>query len=410
MFQEIYIVDDDIQMARMLSVAIEASGFKTHVFSDAMDFLAIPTAEQDAILLDLNMPDMDGIEVIRALAEKKCKSGLILMSGNDTGVLHSAEKLARAHSLNVIISLCKPIQVGMLQLLLGGSADKRFEYRAEGDKNSTSFSVSELQKSVANKQLVLHYQPQLDLKTNTLMGAEALVRWQHPEIGLILPDEFIGVAEKNGIIDNITSWVIATAIEQSSYCKRSGITPRVSVNISPQNITSLSLPDQLTSMLSNNKLDSSVLALEITETSLMGELITSLDILTRLRMKGFDLSIDDFGTGHSSLQHLHRVPFTELKIDKSFVTSMDIDDEAYAIVKTCVMLGHELNMKVTAEGVESESVYEMLVDLGCDAAQGFYIAHPMSSEKLIEWALAPRPPVQFPQRASSPRGTRGGRT
>jgi len=388
MYRKIYIIDDDVQMAKMLSVAIEASGLQTHVFNNAINFLSVSTNAQDVILLDLNMPDMDGIEVIRALAEKKCRSGLILMSGNDSGILHSAEKLARAHALNVIISLCKPIQVGMLQLLLGGIADSSFKQSEYSDISSAEFTLFELKESLVHNQLVLHYQPQIDIKTRALIGTEALVRWQHPEHGLIYPDRFIALAEKNGMIDDLTAWVIAAVIEQSSYCQRSGITPRVSVNISAQNITSLSLPDQLTHMLMDNKLDSSVLALEVTETTLMGELITSLDILTRLRMKGFDLSIDDFGTGHSSLMHLHRVPFTELKIDKSFVTNMDTDDEAYAIVKTCIMLGHELGMKVTAEGVETEPVYTMLADLSCDIVQGFYIADPMPSDKLIQWATS----------------------
>ena len=388
MTSEVYIVDDDVQMAQMLGIAVEAEGFGAHVFNSAANFLAETTGERDVILLDLNMPDMDGIEVIRALSGKKCKSALILMSGHDTGILHSAEQLARAHLLNVIISLCKPIQIGMLQQLLHGVAEHKFREREAASKDVSVFDVAEFSEAIRNDDLVLQYQPQISLKDGSMVGAEALVRWKHPNRGLIYPDEFIGQAEEKGLIDDVTAWVIAHAIEQSAYCQHSGITPRVSVNISAQNITSLSLPDQLTSMLVHNQLDSSVLVLEITERSLMGELVTSLDILTRLRMKGFDLSIDDFGTGHSSLSHLHRVPFTELKIDKSFVTQMATDEEAAAIVKTCIMLGHELSMKVVAEGVETEQVYRMLVELGCDIAQGFYIAHPMPSDELIAWATS----------------------
>ncbi len=385
MTPKIYIIDDDVQMAEMLSVAVDAGGFTTAVFNNASHFLSETTTDNDVILLDLNMPDMDGIEVIRALAGKQCRSSLILISGNDTSVLHSAEKLARAHSLNMVVSLCKPIQIGMLQQLLKGIVTDEFKQQNSANMASSVFTAAELSDGIRNEQLVLHFQPQISLDGGGLVGAEALVRWQHPDRGLIYPDDFIPLAEESGVIDELTSWVIEHAIQQSMCCQQSGMMPRISVNISARNITSLILPDQLTGMLMNNRLDSSVLALEITESSLMDELVTSLDILTRLRMKGFDLSIDDFGTGHSSLTHLHRVPFTELKIDKSFVTNMNKDDEAAAIVKTCIMLGHELKMKVVAEGVESEEVYKMLVELGCDIAQGFYIAHPMPSDELVPW-------------------------
>lgn len=386
MAPNIYIIDDDFQMAEMLSVAIEAGGFTTSVFNNAAHFLSESITDDDVILLDLNMPDMDGIEVIRALAGKQCKSSLILISGNDSSVLYSAEKLARAHSLNIVMSLCKPIQISMLQQLLKGIVSDEFKQQNCANSKSLAFTADELREGIRDEQLVLHYQPQIVLNGGELVGVEALVRWQHPDRGLIYPDEFIPLAEDSGVIDDLTAWVIDHAIQQSARCQQSGlISRRVSVNISARNITSLILPDQLTGLLMNNQLDSSVLVMEITESTLMDELVTSLDILTRLRMKGFDLSIDDFGTGHSSLTHLHRVPFTELKIDKSFVTNMDTDDEAAAIVKTCIMLGHELKMKVVAEGIETEPVYDMLVDLGCDIAQGYYIARPMPSDELVPW-------------------------
>ena len=145
------------------------------------------------------------------------------------------------------------------------------------------------------------------------------------------------------------------------------------------------MPEQLSKLLEDNKLDPNRLVLEVTESALMGELVTSLDILTRLRLKGLKLSIDDFGTGYSSLSQLHKVPFTELKIDQSFVGKISEDDEARAIVKTCIMLGHELNMKVVAEGVENEDVLEHLRRLGCDVAQGYHISRPVSEEDLVAW-------------------------
>lgn len=231
----------------------------------------------------------------------------------------------------------------------------------------------------------MHFQPQINLETNEVIGAEALVRWQHPEYGLIFPDKFIALVENNGLMDLMTKEVINLAIQQISYLVEHGRRIPLSVNVSAENINSLSLPEYLTCILQDNKLDPTMLVLEITETALMGELVTSLDILTRLRMKGFDLSIDDFGTGYSSLSHLHRIPFTELKIDQSFVKTMEHDDVSKAIIKTCILLGHELGMSVVAEGVESEAILDKLINMGCNNAQGYHIARPMPGEQLLSW-------------------------
>jgi len=230
-----------------------------------------------------------------------------------------------------------------------------------------------------------HFQPQINIQTEQIVGVEALVRWQHPQYGLIYPDKFISVVEKQGMMDQLTTQVINLAIKQISNLLEHRRNIPVSVNVSAENINSLSLPEYLSQLLHDNQLDPTMLVLEITETALMGELVTSLDILTRLRMKGFDLSIDDFGTGYSSLSHLHRIPFTELKIDQSFVKNLDSDDTSLAIIKTCILLGHELNMSVIAEGVESKEILQELQALGCDNAQGYYIARPMPGEQLMHW-------------------------
>jgi EAL domain-containing protein (putative c-di-GMP-specific phosphodiesterase class I) len=186
-------------------------------------------------------------------------------------------------------------------------------------------------------------------------------------------------------MSELTHWVIDKTVKQVQLWQDAGFTTTVSVNISALDITGLMLPEQLAELLKSNKLNPSHLTLEITESALMGELVTSLDILTRLRLKGIRLSIDDFGTGYSSLSQLHRVPFTELKIDSSFVRNMSHDDEARAIVRTCIILGHELSMRVVAEGVETEENLEFLKQMGCDIAQGYLIARPMPASELMEW-------------------------
>lgn len=387
--QTICIIDDDQQTAEMLAEFVRLSGFESIAYTRAEDFFGHyeRCANTSALLLDLNMPEMDGIEVMRRLALLGDAPPLILISGYDKGVLHSAEYLAQAHSLKILASLTKPISFTELQNILAALANLTTSTMAITlDRQPFTLTAEDLEHAIATRQLTLHYQPQIDIRTGALTGLEALCRWQHPQHGLIFPDAFIPLAETNGLMSDLTSLVIRLVVEQTALWKKSGFMAQVSVNISADNITSLTLPEQLSTMLKENRLDPAILTLEITESALMGELVTSLDILTRIRMKGIELSIDDFGTGYSSLSQLHRIPFTELKIDKSFVLKMARENEARAIVKTCIMLGHELNMLVVAEGVETAEIFELLKSMGCDIAQGYHIARPMPANNLLPWA------------------------
>jgi len=384
----VYILDDEAQMLEFFREVVELTGLKAQGFTrGSVFFEEIEVFEADSVLiLDLNMPEMDGIEVMRRLAVMNNPPALILVSGHDTGVLNSAEKLCEAHKLEVIASLSKPLKLERLRQVLKQFAARDVEARQLiAGESEICIRPFELEQAINNDELVMHYQPQISVATGMLTGVEALVRWQHPEYGLIYPNYFIGVAEKHSLIGLLTQWVIKAVVNQEKEWQEKGLTLTVSVNISAENITSLALPEQLSQLLKENSLDPTRLILEVTESALMGELVTSLDILTRLRLKGLQLSIDDFGTGYSSLSQLHRVPFTELKIDQSFVSSLSVDDEAKAIVKTCIILGHSLKMKVVAEGVEDEATLIALRNMGCDLAQGYFISRPVSADKLVTW-------------------------
>jgi EAL domain-containing protein (putative c-di-GMP-specific phosphodiesterase class I)/FixJ family two-component response regulator len=384
----VYIIDDEPDMVDLMSEVVNLADLISQGFTQASVFFEQVTVfEKGAVLiLDLNMPEMDGIEVMRRLAGMDNPPALILVSGHDAGVLHSAEKLCEAHKLNLIASLGKPLSLDHLSNLLKKYVNKisKVEHQLN-NISDINILPSELEQGINNNELVLHYQPQVAVATGMLTGVEALVRWQHLKHGLIYPDLFIAMAEKNQLIGLLTQWVIREVVNQEKKWQEKGIALTVSVNISAENITSLALPEQLSKMLEDNQLDPNRLVLEVTESALMGELVTSLDILTRLRLKGLKLSIDDFGTGFSSLSQLHRVPFTELKIDRSFISNLTSDDVARAIVKTCIMLGHELNMKVVAEGVENEETLEQLRRMGCDVAQGYFISRPVTPDKLVVW-------------------------
>lgn len=385
---KIYLIDDEPDMLDLLTEVVSLTSLASLSFTQASVFFNQVNFFSDGsiLILDLNMPEMDGIEVMRRLAVMENPPALILVSGHDAGVLHSAEKLCKAHKLEVIASLAKPLSPEKLLNFLN-----QYINRIQVSKNNKSsidkihITPAELEQAIKQNKLVLHYQPQVAVATGMLVGVEALVRWQHPRYGLIYPNYFTEIAERNSLIGLLTQWVIEEVVNQEKRWQEKGLNITVSVNISAENITSLALPEQLSSLLEDNQLDPTRLNLEITESALMGELVTSLDILTRLRLKGINLSIDDFGTGFSSLSQLHRVPFTELKIDQSFIFDLNIDDMSRAIVKTCIMLGHELNMKVVAEGVEDEKTLDKLRLMGCDVAQGYYISRPLGADDLVAW-------------------------
>ena len=384
----VYLLDDEEALVDLHCEVAELAGLEAHGFTRASDFFeqVVDFESSSILVLDLHMPEMDGIEVMRRLAKMHNTPALILLSGHDASVLNSAEKLCRAHGLEVIASLQKPLSLdNLMQLFKQHNPENSNQKQTVSSHSAQELTVHDLKQAIRKNQLVLHFQPQLELGTKKLSGIEVLVRWQHPEQGLVYPDSFIPLAEKSGLIGELTYWVIDNTMQQQQLWQREGLTTTVSVNISAMDITSLKLPEQLADLLNNNKLAPKRLTLEVTESALMGELVTSLDILTRLRLKGIRLSIDDFGTGYSSLSQLHRVPFTELKIDRSFVSNLSTDNEARAIIKTCILLGHELNMRVIAEGVEHEADFELLQQMGCDIAQGYYIARPMPTDELLAW-------------------------
>ena len=385
----VYLIDDETEMLEMLSDVVEMTGLLVQAFSRAtLFFEQVTEFEDDSILvLDLNMPDMDGIEVIRRLSTMAAAPSLILMSGHDSGVLHAAEKLGRARNLDILAYIGKPINLEKFKNLLTSTVSDIQEQPLR-QLSETEPTFEELQWAISHEQLVLHYQPQIHMLTGKIIGVEALIRWQHPELGLIYPDRFIPLAEDKGMIGGITRWVIEQAVKQKQQWREQGLDILVSVNISAVDITSLTLPEHLAELLADNRLDPTMLMLEVTESALMSELVTSLDILTRLRLKGVGLSIDDFGTGYSSLSQLHRVPFTEMKIDRSFVANITNDDEAKAIVKTCIILGHELHMQVVAEGVETEEQAEILKSLACDVAQGYFYSKPVIADEISESHLS----------------------
>jgi len=389
----LYIVEDDPDFAALLKEISKEAFSDVEIFLNSPDFIKKQLTCNDVVILDIKMPKMDGVEILRALAEKSCLSKLILISGFDSSVLHSTAMLAQQLGLQVIAQITKPVDPDKVQAILA-SLIKQPSTNITNIANpstkstvvkSTHFSKEEISKAIKDNQLVLYYQPQVDLKTNKLIGVEALVRWLHPEKSMIFPDDFLPFVEKYNLLEPLTDSIIKIAIEQESEWEKLGYNVNVSINICASNVTSLSLPEKLEELIKKASIKPSKICFEVTESELMGELIPSMDTLTRMRLKGFHLSIDDFGTGYSSLLQLYRIPFNELKIDRSFISKLLSSAESKVIVDTCITLSHKLGMKVVAEGIEDKETFKLLLSMGCDIGQGYYISKPLSKLDTTYW-------------------------
>jgi diguanylate cyclase len=244
--------------------------------------------------------------------------------------------------------------------------------------------MSELRQAIVADQLFLLYQPKIDLKNGLIAGLEVLTRWQHPDLGLIPPDEFIPVAERTGLIIPLTLWVLHQSLLQCRAWNDMGIDIGIAVNLSMWNLEAQELPDQIAGLTKSVGMPAHRLELEITESAIMGDPQRTMRTLTLIRDLGVRFTIDDFGTGYSSLAHLRKLPVTGMKIDKSFVQNMESDRDNAVIVRSIIDLGHNLGLKVTAEGVETQAAKDMLVGFECDEAQGYYYSYPIPAHEIAQ--------------------------
>ncbi len=346
----------------------------------------------DLILLDLNMPDIDGVQFVRHLVERGYQGSLILVSGEDERMLQAAEKLVQSHLITTLGHLHKPLEPRQLvQLMEHWQPAARSRHAAvpgQAGKRAArkEYTADEVQSAITNGELVNYYQPQVSLTTGKVTGVETLVRWLHPLDGLVFPDQFIGVAEANGLVSDLTRSVIAGSLAQASaYRRQTGVAFPMAINVSMEDLGNLNFADHVAKAAEQAGVPASEVTLEVTESQLMQDLRIPLEVLTRLRMKRFRLSIDDFGTGHSNLSQLRDMPFHELKIDRGFVHGAGANPTLGAIFDASVTLAKQLGLQIVAEGVEDEDDWDIVRRAGCDAAQGYFIARPMPAEQLPEW-------------------------
>jgi EAL domain-containing protein (putative c-di-GMP-specific phosphodiesterase class I) len=369
-------LDDELKIGEFVRRVAKKLGIGAAVTTSVSDFQAqYELNSPDAIVLDLQIGENDGIEQLRFLSDKGYRQPIILMSGLDDRVLAAAQRMGGGLGLQIAAVLQKPVRMTELSGVLSRLQAKTW-----------SPSAAELSSAISANELSLDLQPILEAESRRVMGVEALVRWNHPQQGRIAPDRFIPLAESDvELIDKMTMWVIREAAQLHHELAQAGLSVPIAVNISGKNLRDTRFPDHIHGVLNELGLTSAALSLELTETAAFDDPLRTLDVLSRLRIKGFDLAIDDFGTGYSSLKLLRQLPFSTIKIDRSFVYDMTHARDSYSIVKSVIDLARNMGLRSVAEGVETEEAASALVELGTNAMQGYLFSRPLPIEQLSLW-------------------------
>ena len=386
--------DDQAVMGMFHQLATRRNDLLLPVGNDEDLLTSIEQESPDLIVIDLDSRPSGGLRLLNELSQRRSGATVVLTGTCHARTLGAARRLGLQRGLSMGMPLPKPIDE---RLIVGTVLDF---IRAD----DLIIRPNEIEDALRRNEFELHYQPLVDLSTNRLWGAEALLRWRHPEFGMLPPDLVIPVAERHGLIGPLTRWVAHRAMNQLAMWDHGGEAGmRMTINVAAQVLRNPDFADEIATAAAETGIEMKHLVLEITESQMLTEEIDVLDTLTRLRLEGIELAVDDFGTGYSSLGRLHRMPFSELKIDKSFVMEAAHDPEAEAIVHAIAELGRILGMTVIAEGVESREAWELVQRHGCDVAQGYFISRPLCPEDFAAWqarwfpggqAAAPGVPVE----------------
>lgn len=372
--------DDELDFLDLIETVATGVGFQVLTARTSAEFFdQLARRRPSLVVLDLQLPGMDGIEVIRNLARLATDTGVLLVSGMDQRVLVSARQVGESLGLKMLGVLQKPILLEDLEALLQTQLDSEARLRAD-----------DLRRGIEEMELVVHYLPKLVKERGTwqIRGAEALVRWQHPRLGLLYPGQFLALAEGNDMIVAITDFVLSDAVRQAGLWRGHGHSLGVAVNLSPRLVRDVGFPDRLGRLLREYDLPPELLTIEVTEASSLHDVEMVTDVFTRLRVKGIGLSLDDFGTGTSSITQLYRMPFTELKIDRSLVSELPHTQAAATVVTAIVELAHRLSLTVCAEGIETEAQFSFMDQAGCEALQGQLISKAVPAAELEALAKA----------------------
>lgn len=382
--------DDDFQRRTVVNMLRSLGATEVREAGDgkqALDVLYATANDHplDIAFCDMDMPEMDGMECLRRMGQENHTVSIVILSTLDKALLASVGKMSKAYGVKLLGVVEKPIPLAQLEALISQyerSATDTPQPRAAAQ----AFSLEEILHGVRMQQFEPYFQPKVDFKTNRLIGAEALARWNHPRHGEIAPYAFIPVLEQSGNIDGLTFLILRKAAAACRVLHDQVYAISISVNLSLTSLTDTTLADRVTQVVLDAGVDPHHIVLEITESAAMTDVAHALENLARLRMRGFGLSIDDYGTGYSSMQQLTRVAFSELKIDQSFVKDFADNPALRIVVQSSIDMAHKLQVKSVAEGVETQQDWDTLKSMGCDTAQGYFIAKPMNLAAFIEFS------------------------
>lgn len=382
MTAEFLALEAEPERGSRLSEYCAARGFRTRVVADFAEFAASWHSDLRMNCLSVPPSSTDSIDAIRFLAERRCDAGLILTSDADPRILSAASRLARARGLRVIGTLIEPFPMARLGALMLHPAPAR---AADSMELAIQMAREDLRDCLRRGLINTWFQPKIDVRTLELVAVEALVRLDHPDRGMLRPAAFLALAEQSGLIGELTEAVVREAFRWGALWQSQGMPVQLAVNVSPLLLSDLALPDRLGRWAEERSVPPERVILEVTETWAMQDSTVALDTLTRLRLRGFQLSIDDFGTGYSTMAQLHEIPYGEMKLDQRFVRNAAQDPEARAIVESSIQLGHKLGMRVVAEGVERQEDWDLISELECDEGQGYFLARPMRPQAVKAW-------------------------
>lgn len=381
---EILLLDDDPLHLKVLARTLNGLGYHNLVgctsAAAALRALAEPQRQIGLIMLDLNMPGVDGVAFLGLLAERRAEIPVVLVSGEDERLVETAARFGASQHLRILGALPKPVWPAELSGVL-----QRWESPASSAPAAKVYAPEEIAAAILHQELVPFYQPKVHLATGEVAGVETLVRWQHPKDGLVMPSQFIGVAEERGLVRDLTRMVLRMALEQARRWSAAGTPLAVAVNVSMDDLALPDFADFVMGELARAGIEPQQLSLEVTEQRFASNPDLALATLSRLRLRRVVMSIDDFGTGTASLAQLRDLPFNEVKIDGSFVHGAGSNAIPGTIVHTALTLARRLGLRTVAEGVETVADWAWLRRQACDIAQGYFIGRPMPADDLTAW-------------------------